>query len=137
MFVKTNVFKLHSGAQNLLLRPLNYLKDENDKKIDSQGTGCGSVGCAVASDTRDPRFESRHWQNCIDQLYKRKDENKEKEAGNGPSLKKKIERVLSKNSDVSQSLDFLSGLMPSSSSLPSLSSSLSLSLSMLPSSLPD
>ena len=27
------------------------------------GSGCGSVGKAVASDTRDPRFESSHWQN--------------------------------------------------------------------------
>ena len=40
-----------------------------------------------ASDTRDPRFESRHWHNFINQLYNRKDKNKEKEAGNGPSLK--------------------------------------------------
>ena len=52
------------------------------------GSGCGSVGRAVASDTRGPRFESRHWQNLYwivhCQLYW-KDENKEKEAGNGPS----------------------------------------------------
>ena len=27
------------------------------------GSGGGSVGRAVASDTRDPRFESQHWQN--------------------------------------------------------------------------
>ena len=40
---------------------------------------------AVASDTRDPWFESRHQQNFINQLYNRKDENKEKEARNGPS----------------------------------------------------
>ena len=26
------------------------------------GSGCGTVGRAVASDTRDPRFESSHWQ---------------------------------------------------------------------------
>ena len=55
-----------------------------------RGSGCGSVGTVVASDTRVPRFESRHQQNFIDQLYNRKDENKEKKAGNGPSLKKKI-----------------------------------------------
>ena len=48
---------------------------------------CGSVGRVVASDTRDPRFESSHWQNFIYQLYNRKDKNKEKEAGNGPSIK--------------------------------------------------
>ena len=54
------------------------------------GSGGGSVGRAVTSDTRDPWFESQHWQNFIYQLYieKRKDENKEKEAGNGPSLKR-------------------------------------------------
>ena len=47
-----------------------------------QGSGCGSVGSAVAFNSRDPRFESRHWENFIDQLYNRKDKNKEKEAGN-------------------------------------------------------
>ena len=54
------------------------------------GSGGGSVGRAVASNTRDPRFESRHRQSFIYQLYIRKDENKEKEAGNGPSLKKML-----------------------------------------------
>ena len=50
----------------------------------------GSVGRAVASDAREPQFESRRRQNFIYQLYSknRKDENKEKEAGNGPPLKK-------------------------------------------------
>ena len=54
------------------------------------GSGCGSVGREVASDTRDPRFESTHRQIFIFKLYNRKDKNKEKEkeAGNGPSLKK-------------------------------------------------
>ena len=33
------------------------------------GSGRGSVGRAVASDTRDPRFESQHRQNFIYQLY--------------------------------------------------------------------
>ena len=27
-----------------------------------EGNGCGAVGRAVASDNRDPRFESSHWQ---------------------------------------------------------------------------
>ena len=27
----------------------------------AQGSGCGSVGRAVASNTRGPRFESNHW----------------------------------------------------------------------------
>ena len=29
------------------------------------GSGCGSVGRAVASNTRGPRFESSHWQKFI------------------------------------------------------------------------
>ena len=45
------------------------------------GSGCGSVGRAVASDTRGPRFKSSHRQKFIF-----KDENKEKEAGYGPFL---------------------------------------------------
>ena len=56
------------------------------------GSGCGSVGKAVVSDTRGPRFESSHrrtfyWTLLI-QLC-RKDENKEKEAGNAPFFSKK------------------------------------------------
>ena len=51
------------------------------------GSGCGAVGREIASGTRDPRFESRHQQNFIYQLYNSKDEYKEKEAGIGPSLK--------------------------------------------------
>ena len=53
--------------------------------------GCGSVGRAVASDTRGPRYESSHRQKIIyiEHLFTfkwvLKDENKEKEAGNGPS----------------------------------------------------
>ena len=53
------------------------------------GSGCGSVGRTVASDTKDPQFKSRRWQNFISQLYDREDENKEKEAGNF-FLKKKL-----------------------------------------------
>ena len=52
----------------------------------SFGGGCGSVVRAVASNTRDTWFESRHWHNFIYQLYNRKDKNKEKVAGNGPSI---------------------------------------------------
>ena len=56
------------------------------------GSGCGAVGRAVAYDTRGPGFESSHWQLLLN-IYLlltvcRKDENKRKEAGNGPSLKK-------------------------------------------------
>ena len=55
-------------------------------------SGCGTVGRVVASDTRDPQFESQHRQLSISnvhicQLQFRKDENKEREAGIG-TLKK-------------------------------------------------
>ena len=56
------------------------------------GSGCGSVGRAVASNTRDPMFKSQHRQNficqIIYQLYNRKDKTEEKEAWYSPSLKK-------------------------------------------------
>ena len=58
------------------------------------GNGCGSVGRAVASNTWGLQFESSHWQKficllniCLLSTVYWKDENKEKEAGNGP-LKK-------------------------------------------------
>ena len=57
------------------------------------GSGCGSVGRAVASNTRGPRFESSHRQNllniCLLSTVYWKDENKEKEPCPvpwGPSL---------------------------------------------------
>ena len=34
-------------------------------KMKPEGSGCGSVGRAVASDTRGPRFESSHRQNLL------------------------------------------------------------------------
>ena len=57
------------------------------------GSGCGAVGRVVASDTRGPGFESSHRQLLLN-IYLlltvcRKDENKEKEAGNGPFFKKR------------------------------------------------
>ena len=54
------------------------------------GSGCGTVGQAVASDTKDPRFESRQQHNFIYQLYNRKDENKEKETREWSILKKSL-----------------------------------------------
>ena len=47
------------------------------------GSGCGTVGRAVTSDTRDLRFESqaKFYRSFV--LF-RKDENKEKEPGIGP-----------------------------------------------------
>ena len=61
-----------------------FHKDHN-----TQGSGGGgSVGRAAASDNRDLRFESQHWQGFIYQSqFNRKDKNKEKEAGNGPFKK--------------------------------------------------
>ena len=56
------------------------------------GSDCGSVGSAVASDTRGPQFESSHRRiffterlsiaNCVE-----KTKIKKKEAGNGPFFK--------------------------------------------------
>ena len=59
------------------------------------GSGCGAVGRAVASNTGGPKFESSHRQLLLNiyllLTFCRKDENKEKEAGDGPFfLKKKI-----------------------------------------------
>ena len=51
------------------------------------GSGCDSVGRAVASDSRGPRFEFSHWQKVILNIYSQlywKDKNNEKEAGNSP-----------------------------------------------------
>ena len=57
------------------------------------GSGCGSVGSEVASDTRDPRFESSHRQTFIEHLFSvncvEKTKIKKKEAKNGPFFKVK------------------------------------------------
>ena len=57
-------------------------------KTNNCGSGCATVGRAVASDTRGPGFESSHRQLLLN-IYLLltvcgKDENKEKEAGNDP-----------------------------------------------------
>ena len=40
------------------------------------GSGCGSVGRAIASNTRDLQFESQHWQNLsINVQLKRRKKN--------------------------------------------------------------
>ena len=61
------------------------------KELESLGSGCGSVGRAVASDTRGPLFESSHRQKfiyilniCLLSTVYRRDKYKEKEAGFGP-----------------------------------------------------
>ena len=51
-----------------------------------QGSDCGSVGRVVVSDTRYPRFESSHWQNCINLFtvnFIEKTKINKKEARNG------------------------------------------------------
>ena len=69
------------------------------------GSGCGAFGRVVASNTRGPGFESSHWQLLLN-IYLlltvcRKDENKEKEAGNGPFFLKKstVPKRLFKNTE--------------------------------------
>ena len=53
------------------------------------GSGGGSVGRAVAYDTRDPRFQIPKLAKFYLPIVRlnKKDKNKEKEAGNGPSFK--------------------------------------------------
>ena len=51
------------------------------------GSGCGSVGRAVASNARGPRSESNHRQTYRADIYlstELKRQNKEKEVGKGP-----------------------------------------------------
>ena len=73
----------------IMVRLPTYLTLEA-KKLLNVVSGGGSVGIAVASDSRGLRFESIHRQkftlNIYCQLYW-KDENKEKEAVNGQMLK--------------------------------------------------
>ena len=52
-------------------------------------SGCGSVGGAVACDTRGPLFESNPRQKIIMNLTVEKTKIKKKEAENGPFFKKK------------------------------------------------
>ena len=68
---------------------------ENRQRIEKVGSGFGSVGRAVASDSRGLLFKSSHRQkillNVCCQLYW-KDEDNEKEAGIGPYFFKKKDR---------------------------------------------
>ena len=73
------------------IRPKFKLFKQKQKKF-VKGSGCGSVGRAVSSNTRGLQFVSSHRAKFIlnivyCQLYW-KDENKEKEARNGPFLNK-------------------------------------------------
>ena len=65
--------------QNLALILQQFVCQQNKFAWGSVG---GSVGRAVASDSRGPLFKSSHWQKLC-----WKDENKEKEAGIGPFKK--------------------------------------------------
>ena len=64
------------------------------------GSGCGSVGRAVTSKSRGPRFESSHWQKFIEHLPTvkciEKTKIKEKEARNGPFLKESSTNIKGK-----------------------------------------
>ena len=55
--------------------------------------GSGSIGKAVTSDTRDPQFKSNNRHNLSTNCTLEKTK-KEKEAGNGPSLKKSIFEIM-------------------------------------------
>ena len=65
------------------------------------GSGCGSVGGEVASNTKGPRFESSHWQKfiyllniCLLSTVYWKDENKEKRGWEWPIFKKNQMQIL-------------------------------------------
>ena len=66
---------------------LPILANLKHKLTQKEGSGCGSVGRAVASDTRDLRFETSHWQDFIMNIFTvtvEKTKIKKKEAGNSP-----------------------------------------------------
>ena len=77
-----------------------YCTKQRRPKKKIEGSGCGAVGRAVAFNSKGPGFESSHRQLLLN-IYLlltvcRKDENKEKEAGNGPFLYKRVLRFLLK-----------------------------------------
>ena len=60
------------------------------------GCRCGSVGNAVASNTRSPRFESSHMKYFMMTQYSvncRNDENKEKDAGMAHFFQKMVQQA--------------------------------------------
>ena len=44
-------------------------KNDDDKNLFLQGSGCGSLGSAVACETKGPHFKSSHWQVFIEDIY--------------------------------------------------------------------
>ena len=63
------------------------------------GSVCGLVDRAVASDARDPRFESSHWKILITLRYIEKTKIKEKRGQEWPSFKKNKEGYGQKKKD--------------------------------------
>ena len=83
------------GFVERIAKENNFIHQNFDIIIFLSGSGGGSVGRAVASDFKGPRFESSHRQKFILNSYSHlywKDGNK-KEAGNGPFLKKTFSRA--------------------------------------------
>ena len=71
--------------------------------------GCGSVGRAVASDSRRPQFESNHRRNFIHEFIInciKKTKIKKKEARNSPFFKKAKNEVLAESEYQSSGDDF-------------------------------
>ena len=81
-------FNVCVNDDKISLARLNYTFDHRDSFALEWQWLWLSISRAIAPDIRDARFKSSHRQNFIYQLYNRKDKNKEKEAGNGSSLKK-------------------------------------------------
>ena len=99
-FLRVSIFWTYFGKFSSLL-------DQCCSKCPNIGSGGGWVGSAVASKSRGLRFESSHQQKLILNIYCQpywKDENKEKEAGNGPFFNVQI---LSKHSRYLVTLDLL------------------------------
>ena len=78
-----------------------FLFESVSKNQMQLGSGCGSVGRAVASNTTGPRFESSHWQKfiyllniCLLSTVYWKDENKEKRGWEWPIFKKNQMQIL-------------------------------------------
>ena len=73
---------------NLICHKQKCLTKNYSTFSQSLGSGCGTVDSAVASDIRGPGFESSHRQLLLNMFTVCiKDENKRKEAGNGPFKK--------------------------------------------------
>ena len=66
------------------------------KRDEQKGSGCGTVGRAIASDASDPQFKSLHWQLLLTVGCFEKTKIKKKEAGNVPFLTKGREIIIKK-----------------------------------------